>query len=80
MQQGVIPIIGARKLSHVKDNMNCLDLTLSEGHLAKLNDVSKVELGFPHDFLNKESIKSVVYGDMFERIDSHRYSPLKKGR
>jgi hypothetical protein len=27
-----------------------------------LNEVSKIEMGFPHDFLAGEDVKNVVYG------------------
>jgi aryl-alcohol dehydrogenase-like predicted oxidoreductase len=47
---GVIPILGARKLSQFQDNLACLDWKLDSEQLEKLDDVSKIELGFPHDF------------------------------
>lgn len=51
--KGAIPILGATKLSQIQDNLACLDFQLSEQHLQTLDDVSKIELGFPHDFLTK---------------------------
>ncbi|MBI3394951.1 MAG: aldo/keto reductase, partial [Spirochaetia bacterium] len=47
----VIPILGASKLSQIQDNLKSLDFTLSAEHLKRLDDVSKIDLGFPHDFL-----------------------------
>ena len=34
-----------------EDNLGCLDLTLDIEQKARLDEVSKISLGFPHDFL-----------------------------
>ncbi|MEP0799430.1 aldo/keto reductase [Funiculus sociatus] len=68
----VIPIIGSRKVSQIKDNLACLDVTLSPEHLQRLNEVSKVELGFPHDFLSNDMIRDRLFGGTFDLIDNHR--------
>ena len=51
-KNNIIPIIGARKESQVKDNLACLEFELTSEQVKMLNEVSKIELGFPHDFLN----------------------------
>ena len=33
-----------------------------------LNEISKIELGFPHDFLNSEMIKDIIYGGTYSLI------------
>ena len=72
-QPGVmIPIIGARRLSQLKDNMACVELTLDEAHLQQLNEVSRIELGFPHDFVANEMVQNFAYGGMRDLIDDHR--------
>lgn len=71
-QQGVIPIIGARKVSQVKDNLDCLNFKLSPEHNEQLNQVSSIQLGFPHDFLKQEMPRQFIYGGMFDSIDNHR--------
>src|ERR1700731_2626139 len=43
----VIPIIGARKLSQLQDNLASLDLELSVEQLKSLQEASRGELGFP---------------------------------
>jgi aryl-alcohol dehydrogenase-like predicted oxidoreductase len=68
----VIPIIGARRASHIKDNLGCLDFQLSAEHMERLDDVSKIELGFPHDFANSEEIRNITFGGTFSLIDNHR--------
>ena len=60
---GTIPIIGARKLSHIEDNLQALDFTLMAEHLEKLNQISKFPLPFPHNFITPQLIDSVVDGE-----------------
>ncbi len=72
-KQGVvIPIIGARRASHIEDNLGCLDFQLSSGHMRRLDEVSKINLGFPHDFVSSEEIRNLTFGGTFALIDNHR--------
>src|SRR5262245_11245822 len=64
----VIPIIGARKLSQLQDNLECFDLTISEHQLQILEEASRIELGFPHDFYAKDLVRTFVYGGLREQI------------
>ena len=66
----VIPIVGARKLSQVQDNLASIDLHLSGDHLRRLDEVSGIELGFPHDFFTKDMVRGFAYGGMGDRIDA----------
>ncbi|MDZ8224389.1 aldo/keto reductase [Nostoc sp. ChiVER01] len=72
-QNGVIiPIIGARKLTQFQDNLASLDIILSPEHLQQLNEVSQIELGFPHDFLHNDVIRDRLFGGTFNTIENHR--------
>ncbi len=64
----VIPIIGARKLSQFEDNLKSLTLNLTPEQLRMLDDSSRIELGFPHDFYQNEMVRSLVFGGLRERI------------
>jgi len=59
-QPGVHPIIGARKLDQLTDNLAAADLVLPAGAVSRLDAVSAIELGFPHDFI--ASTQEFVYG------------------
>ena len=51
-QPGVTsPIIGARSLEHLNDNLDAVSVDLSSDDLAKLDEATKIEPGFPHEFL-----------------------------
>jgi aryl-alcohol dehydrogenase-like predicted oxidoreductase len=70
-QQGanVVPIVGARKASQIKDVIGSLDFTLNDDQLRRLHEVSKIELGFPHEFMGNQRIRNIVYGDRVNDID-----------
>ncbi len=65
----VIPIIGARRLEQLKDNLAVLDLRLDEAQLHRLDEASRIELGFPHHFYEKDMVRGLVYGGFRDRID-----------
>jgi aryl-alcohol dehydrogenase-like predicted oxidoreductase len=72
VQSGVIiPIIGARKFSQFQDNLASLDVQLSPVQLQRLDEVSRIELGFPHDFLQNDMIRDRLFGGTFQSIDNH---------
>jgi aryl-alcohol dehydrogenase-like predicted oxidoreductase len=64
----VIPIIGARKLSQLEDNIRSLDVTLSPAQLQRLDKATAVPMGFPHDFMALEPVRAIVFGGMRDRI------------
>lgn len=64
----VIPIIGARKLSQLEDNLASFDLKLTPEQVKALDDASQIELGFPHDFYERDMVKGLVYGGMRDQI------------
>lgn len=69
----VIPIIGAKTLSQLQDNLGCLEFELTAEQRRRLDAVSRIELGFPYDFLAKDGVKEVIYGKTLPLIDGRRY-------
>jgi NAD(P)-dependent dehydrogenase (short-subunit alcohol dehydrogenase family) len=64
-----VPIIGARSEEQLAENLGCLDIRLEPDQLDRLDEVSRIELGFPHDFL-REDARPLLYGDLRDRIDA----------
>lgn len=64
-----IPIVGARTSAQVADSLACLQHELTTEHLSRLNEISKIEIGFPHDFLKQEGVINVSYSNMRGFID-----------
>jgi aryl-alcohol dehydrogenase-like predicted oxidoreductase len=62
----VIPIIGARKVSQLQDNLASLDLELSAEQLKSLNGASRIELGFPQNIYETEMVRAIRYGGTWD--------------
>ncbi|TNE85986.1 MAG: aldo/keto reductase [Deltaproteobacteria bacterium] len=60
---GQVPIVGARKVSQIQDSLGASRVTLGEEHLARLDAVSRVELGFPRQFIETDGVRGMVRGD-----------------
>ncbi|HEV2758207.1 MAG TPA: aldo/keto reductase [Acidimicrobiales bacterium] len=69
-----IPLIGARKTSQLVDNLGCVDVVLGAEELARLDEVSKIERGFPYDFITggRESFM----GKVTDQVDDHRHTAV----
>jgi aryl-alcohol dehydrogenase-like predicted oxidoreductase len=68
----IVPLVGARKVEQLQDNLGALNVRLSPEHLARLDAVSRIDLGFPHDFLASDEIRDIVFGGTYTRLDNHR--------
>jgi aryl-alcohol dehydrogenase-like predicted oxidoreductase len=64
----VIPIIGARKVSQLQDNLASLDLVLSAEQMKTLDGASQIELGFPQSIYEREMVRGIRYGGMWDRL------------
>jgi aryl-alcohol dehydrogenase-like predicted oxidoreductase len=62
----VIPILGARKLSQLRDNLASSTLALSEDQVRMLDEASKIEPGFPYNLYSKS--RAITYGGMRDQI------------
>jgi aryl-alcohol dehydrogenase-like predicted oxidoreductase len=66
----IVPILGAKTAAQLRDNLGCLDFTLAPDQLARLDAASRIDLGFPHDFLVRA--RPYIFGNTFPLIDNHR--------
>src|SRR5579864_2237196 len=64
----VIPIIGARKVSQLQDNLASLDLELSAEQLKSLDGASRIEPGFPQGIYERETVRAIRYGGTWDRL------------
>ncbi|RED37420.1 aldo/keto reductase [Paenibacillus sp. VMFN-D1] len=58
------PIVGARTLQQLEQNLGALEVSLNDDQLKRLNDVSNFEAGYPHDFIESPMIKGLVFGEI----------------
>jgi aryl-alcohol dehydrogenase-like predicted oxidoreductase len=68
----LIPIVGARRATQLQDNLGALNFTLPDEQLARLNQVSNFQLGFPLGFLTNDHVRGLIFGKTFTQIDNHR--------
>jgi len=66
----IVPILGAKTVTQLRENLGCLDFTLGPDPLARLDAASKIDLGFPHEFLVQA--RSYIFGKTYPLIDDHR--------
>lgn len=64
--QGVIPIVGATSAEQIRENLKAVNVTLSKTDLAELDAVSRIDLGFPHQFV--ATAWDIIYGGYKEQI------------
>src|SRR3981189_391212 len=64
----IIPIIGARKVSQLQDNLASLDMELSAEQLKSLDGASRIEPGFPPRIYDREMVREIRYGGMWDRL------------
>src|SRR5690606_16011677 len=66
------PIIGSRTAAQLEDNLGALEVDLAPSHLARLAEVSAIDLGNPHSLLASDHIRAVTAGDL--KIDARSRS------
>jgi aryl-alcohol dehydrogenase-like predicted oxidoreductase len=65
----VIPIIGARRLSQLQDNLACVDFNLTGEQLQRLDNISAISLGFPHELLASQFVRDILLGGVAAQLD-----------
>ena len=68
----MIPILGARTLKHIQDNLGCLEFELTREQMERLSNASPISLGFPRSFLESENVRGLINGKTFALVDNHR--------
>jgi aryl-alcohol dehydrogenase-like predicted oxidoreductase len=57
------PIIGARTLQQLEDNLGALDVEFSDEQRARLDAVSAIDPGFPHVMMRLPMVQQVIFGE-----------------
>ena len=63
----MIPILGARTVAQLEDNLAVVEWELNADQLKRLDDASQIELGFPHSWHGSP----YVFGKTYDQIDNH---------
>ncbi len=62
----IIPLVGARTVAQLEENLGCLSVELDEPQMERLNAISSISPGFPHDMLSAQA------GGRDQKISNHR--------
>jgi aryl-alcohol dehydrogenase-like predicted oxidoreductase len=55
-------LLGASKLEQLENNLGSLNIHLSPDQIRRLDDISRVEMGFPHEHLANPAIRQMISG------------------
>ncbi|MGH8081632.1 MAG: aldo/keto reductase [Lysobacter sp.] len=65
----IAPVIGARTVAQLQENLGALELVFDDAQRQRLDDASAIALGFPHDFLALPGIHNAMFGGAQIRRD-----------
>lgn len=65
----VIPVLGARNCEQLSENMKSASVIIPDEMLARLDAVSKIDLGFPHEFLKEDGVLFSLHGGLKDKIE-----------
>lgn len=68
----IIPILGARTVQQIEDNLGALDWSLDDEQAARLEAASPFDPGFPTTFLHAENVQNLVFGENADRLERRR--------
>jgi len=69
----IIPIVGARRLSQLEDNLGALDFALSAEQMDALTAVQPLPRQYPHTFWNDFVRGDLIYGQSLGKLSTDRW-------
>ena len=72
----VIPIVGARRLSQLADNLGALDFELTPEQMDALTAIRPLTREYPHTFWNDFVRGDLIYGQSVDKLRADRWPPL----
>jgi diketogulonate reductase-like aldo/keto reductase len=64
----VFPIVGGRKVEHLKQNIQALDITLSPEQIRRIDDAKPFDFGFPYTLIVRYPI-TLTCGSLTEYVN-----------
>jgi aryl-alcohol dehydrogenase-like predicted oxidoreductase len=55
-------LLGASKLEQLENNLGSLNTRLGPDQIKRLDDISRVEMGFPHEHLANPTVRQMIFG------------------
>lgn len=70
-RNNVIPLLGARNVGQLEENLAATAIHLDSDQLTLLDKPSAPSLNFPHGLLQRENVANGTYGDQWQQVDDH---------
>lgn len=64
-----IPIVGATKKSQLIQNLKAVEISIPQEDIDHLDEISKIDLGFPGEFFKEDNMLLNNYGGFYNRIE-----------
>jgi aryl-alcohol dehydrogenase-like predicted oxidoreductase len=65
----LVPILGARTAAQLEEDLGALEVRLPGDALARLEEASAIQLGFPGTFLADDDVVELIFGNTRSLID-----------
>jgi diketogulonate reductase-like aldo/keto reductase len=67
--KGVLPVIGPHTRAQLDDNLASASLQLSDDNIRRLDEITAVPLGYPHELNAAAEQRAVMTGNRWDQID-----------
>jgi aryl-alcohol dehydrogenase-like predicted oxidoreductase len=68
----IIPLLGARSATQLRENLGYLDWQLTPDQLQRLTDAHLLTPEFPQSFLASDHVHGLIFGTTFDQIVARR--------
>ncbi len=65
----VIPIVGARTVAQMEDDLGSLEFELTSDQLNTLDEATRIPIGFPLSFLTGRGVRQLIFGSTFDQLE-----------
>lgn len=63
-----IPILGVRTADQLNEHLGCLEFRLSQSQMDRLEKISAIDKGYPHNVLDYNRGRRIIYRDFYDRL------------
>jgi len=65
----MIPVLGARNVEQLQEALGCLDCRLDPEHRQRLDEITELPPGHPHDTVRGKFLREHLYGGLEDKIE-----------
>lgn len=69
----IIPILGARRVEQMEDNLGALEFTLDDDQMARLTALKPLERVYPHTYWSDSIRRNLIYGAQVDQFEGQTW-------